>query len=206
MSSYNKLNELYSQYVQTNSSTAFTEIAEMMPRLVKATYRGYDKSPENTLEKDKLFGDVTTNFLLTLSKKEIRSVKPSTLLHTYVYNAVVDKHRAFRRNIVELKREDFWKNVAASQSDKEQSIALNRDLKAELERAIDENVENPIDKDIFKRHYLEREPLKELAAEYGKGESAVKMRMSRLKDKLVEFPVFRELYETSNTITRGVSR
>lgn len=172
--------ELVAKIVQTNNTHLFAVLYDRYASVVYNKCYGFAKSKE---EAEDLTHDVFIRLFVKLRTFKGRS-KFSTWLYSFTYNFCVNY---VQRN-VHKKQEKV--TVVTDQVKEDSSVeeiddAVMFALKSEqLAKAL--NMIEPNEKMVLLMKYQDDMPIKEIAQLLELGESAVKMRLKRAKEKVVE--------------------
>lgn len=179
----NKLTDedLVKKIVETNNSQLFGLLYDRYARIVYNKCYGFAKSKE---EAQDLTHDVFIKLFVKLRTFKGRS-KFSTWLYSFTYNFCVnyvqrDSAKKQERNTVatDIIRDD---DLNLEEIDDSSLLELKSEKLAKVLEIIDVN-----DKMILLMKYQDDMPIKEIAVLLSLGESAVKMRLKRAKERVIK--------------------
>ncbi len=172
--------ELVSKIVQTNNTHLFAVLYDRYASVVYNKCYGFAKSRE---EAEDLTHDVFIRLFVKLRTFKGRS-KFSTWLYSFTYNFCVNY---VQRNVhkkqekVTVVTDQVKEDSSIEEIDDATLFALKSDQLAKALEMIDPN-----EKMVLLMKYQDDMPIKEIAQLLELGESAVKMRLKRAKEKVVE--------------------
>jgi len=171
--------ELVSSIIKTKDSLLFAQLYDRYAPLVYNKCLGFAK---NKVEAEDLTHDIFIKLFIKLKSFKGNS-KFSTWLYSFTYNFCVNY---IQRNAYK-KKEKVDDEIVQRNASIEDEISDDDifQLKAEKLQKVLEIIE-PSDKMILLMKYQDDLSIKEIVAALGIGESAVKMRLKRAKEKVME--------------------
>ena len=171
--------QLVSEIVRTKDSLLFAQLYDRYAPLVYNKCLGFAK---NKVEAEDLTHDIFIKLYIKLKSFKGNS-KFSTWLYSFTYNFCVNYvQRDGYRNKEQVNEEAVEKRSAISDEVSDEDILQ---LKAEkLQKVL--SIIDPNDKMVLLMKYQDELSIKEISASLDIGESAVKMRIKRAKEKVME--------------------
>ena len=171
--------ELVFKIVETNNSQLFAKLYDRFSKIVYNKCYGFAKNKE---EAEDLTHDVFIRLFIKLKTFKGNS-KFSTWLYSFTYNFCVNYVNRNKQRLMSDKSDSISQSTKPMVVvDDDTEIANMRSEK--LKKALD--LVDPEDKKILLLKYQDDISIKELTSILDVGESAVKMRLTRAKSRIVE--------------------
>ncbi len=168
--------ELIEKIIRTNDSNLFSQLYDRYVGVVYNKCLGFSKSKE---EAQDLTHDIFLKLFIKLRTFKGKS-KFSTWLYSFTYNHCVNYvQRDSEKKKPKVPIDDYLEKFSSEEVSEESLLSLKSEKLAKALEIIDPN-----DKVILLLKYQDELSIKEIQEVLGIGESAVKMRIKRAKEKV----------------------